>query len=60
MSLPELPSVSTTAIPSCRLGVRTLSDIRSPVQPYDMYRKPSGSLISGRPVVSSIFGLIGP
>ena len=51
---------SITAIPSWRLGQATPSDIMSPVQLYDRYRKPLGSWISGRRVVSSTTGAIGP
>src|SRR5687767_12460943 len=50
----------TTAMPSWLLGVGRPSAIGSPVHPYDLYSKPSGSASSGRPVVPSSTGAIGP
>ena len=41
-------------------GVASPSDIASPVQPNDTYRKAAGSWSNGNPVVSSIASCNGP
>ena len=47
-------------MPSWLLGVERPSAIGSPVQPNDLYSKPSGSESKGRPVLPSRTGATGP